>query len=162
VPAFFDTNKERKMSDSPKPSSSMKRFLSRSEVLTLGGMVIVIFSLFLTWQEISLKEVTPLASMATYLSSSSVTRSGFSLPVRFPLIIFAVLAGCTLLFISTPKNRVALFVFEVICGLGCLLISLRYIAPLPGVVLGVVGSALLLFAASDRFTENNTGTEIKT
>ncbi len=132
----------------------MRRFLSRAEALTLLGMGLVFLSLFLTWEEISPKTQTPLASMAAFVAPT-ISRNGFGLPR--PLLVLLVfctaLSSAALLITLNRNNKLVLTSLQGVCGLGCLLISLRYIALLPGVGLAIVGSACLLYAAADRWTE---------
>ena len=136
------------------PAPPLKRLLSRAEALTLIGMTLTVLSLFLTWQQLTPSLPPSVTAIATFVAPT-VLVSGFGLPifVRVMLIGFAVLSSATLLASPSVKNQKALAAVQGICGLGCLMITLRYIAPLSGVGLGLFGSSLLIYAAVERYGE---------
>ena len=129
----------------------MKRFLSRAEAVTLAGMALSVFSLFLTWRRPHLPPnlVTP---QATLMFESIPAENGFNLGLHWLLLAGAALSCAGLLFEINRKNRLPLVLLQGAGGLFCFLIGLRYLAPLPGVLLDLAGSALLVFGAVDRFS----------
>ena len=133
----------------PSSNSKMKRFLSRAEAATLIGMALSVFSLFLTW-----RVTGPHGAAVTQDARVrfEFLESGFQLGLHWILLAGAVLSSAGLLFVPNPKNRLPLVLIQVAGGLVCFLIGLRYLAPLPGVLLDLAGGALLVFGAVDRFS----------
>ena len=128
---------------------NMKRFLSRAEAVTLAGMALSVFSLFLTWR------VT--GPRGAGVSQDAIVKfelieNGFNLGLHWLLLAGAALSCAGLLFEPNRKNRLPLFLLQCAGGLLCFFIGLRYLAPLPGVLLDIVGAALLVFGAVDRFS----------
>ena len=147
----FVLERRRDMPEQKKQSSdaSLKRFMSRAEAVTLAGMVITVFSLFLTWRISG-----PPASIASQaaLVKFEIPETGFMLGLQWILLTGAVLSSAGLLFPINAKNRLRIACIQGAGGLLCFLVALRYLAPLPGVALGVLGGAMLVFGAADRFS----------
>ena len=132
----------------PPTEANLKRFLSRAEAATLAGLALTVFSLFLTWRVSGppARVVAPEAAVRF-----EMRESGFNLGLHWILLAGAVLSSAGLLFSMNAKNRLPLACIQGAGGLLCFLIALRYIALLPGVLLGALGGALLVFGAVDRF-----------
>ena len=131
------------------PPPSLRRFMSRSEAVTLGGMVVTVFSLFLTWRVIGPPDD---ALAQSSLLKLYTFESGFNLRLHWPLLGGAVLSSLALLWPLNEKNRLPLACLQCAGGLICFLIALRFLALQPGVLLGVLGGAMLIFGAVDRFS----------
>ena len=129
--------------------SNMKRFLSRAEAVTLTGMALCVFSLFLTWRVTGPRGagISPDAMVKFELYEN-----GFQVGLHWILLAGAALSCAGLLFEINRKNRLPLVLLQGAGGLFCFLIGLRYLAPLPGVLLDIAGAALLVFGAVDRFS----------
>ncbi len=129
--------------------SSMKRFLTRAEAVTLIGMALTVFSLFLVWRVSGLPGgVASPEAIARF----ELRENGFNLGLHWILLFGGVLSSVGLLFQPNPKNRLPLACVQGAGGLICFLTALRYFAPLPGVLLGILGGAMLVFGAVDRFS----------
>ncbi len=127
-----------------------RRLLARAEAVTLGGMVLVVSSLFFLWEK-RLSDVPPaLQAGALRVESLTVPLDGFGARVAAPLTICAVLCASTLLWDATEKNRMALGAAGGAGGLACVVIALTRFAPLPGILLALAGGALLLWGAIER------------
>ena len=137
----------------PSVKKQPRRLPTRSETATLLGMVLAIGSLFLVWER-----VTPPKELAVLppLYANPV-RTGFQTNAHWPLTVCACICGLMLLWTPGQKSRLPLLFMQSLCGLLCLMIPLNQFresgfAPLPGVIVGLFGGALLLFGAMDRFT----------
>jgi hypothetical protein len=120
--------------------------------VTLIGMVLVVFSLFFTWQHIPL-DVSKLPPGAMLIEKGGVYRTGMSQPwLAYTLTLCAALCSLSWLMTPTRQTRLPLNVLQVACGLACFMIALTRFALLPGVLLGLIGGALLTLGAVDRFT----------
>jgi hypothetical protein len=136
-------------SDQPAP---LRRFLTRAEAATLIGMVLIVFSLFLTWERIPLPSGGVPPPGSALLVSGGLTRTGFATSARIPLTVCAVVCSLLLLWTPTARTRLPLAVVQGACGIACLVMALTRLALLPGVLVGLVGGALLTFGAIDRYT----------
>lgn len=123
-------------------------FLTRAEFATLLGMILVVFSLFLAWERPPLH--APLPQPSLYMEMKP--RTGLGSPVMWPLLICAVLCGATLLWTPSEKTRLPISAVQGAGGLACLVIALTRLSLLPGLLVGLVGAALLVFGAIDRFS----------
>lgn len=133
-----------------------RRLLARAEAVTLGGMILVVASLFFLWEK-RLSDVPPaLQAGALRIESLTVPLDGFGARVAAPLTICAVLCAATLLWDATEKNRMALGAAGGAGGLACVVIALTRFAPLPGVLLTLAGGALLLWGAIERASPPHT------
>jgi len=143
-------------SASPEPPASLRRFLTRAEAATLVGMLLVVFSLYLVWERHALPaNMTPIAG--SLFVSEGITRTGQTLPkaIRWTLLGCAVACGATLLWMPTPKTRLTLAVVQGVCGLTCFILTLAWLvrfAIQPGILMALIGSALLIYGAIDRFS----------
>ena len=133
------------------PSASFRRLLTRAEALTLLGMILCIFSLFLAWPVPLLPSSLPVPAIVI-----SMTRTGAGIPgVRWPVTACAILSGLMLAFPPTPASRIPMAVVQGLCGLVCFVIALTHFAIQPGVLIDLVGGALLTFGAVDRFSDTS-------
>ena len=132
---------------------------TRAEAAVLLGMTMSIVSLFLPWDRITVPQ--QIALFPTLYNGPSVL-SGFQNAVHWPLSVCGILCGLTLVWSPIAKARLPLLFTQTLCGLVCLLIPLRQFVqsgyqPLSGVLVALVGGALLLFGALDRATRNREG-----
>jgi hypothetical protein len=137
--------------EQPQPNQK-RHFLTRAEMATLLGMLLVMSSLFFTWERQTFSPSQALPPNALFVSLTSLSRSGFGTSVRWPLTVCSILCALLLLWPPTPQNRLPMAVAQGACGIACLVIALSKLALLPGVLLGLIGGALLTFGAVDRFT----------
>lgn len=133
----------------PQEARPRRQFMTRAELVTMVGMLLVVFSLFFAWERPVVK-MPPLPSM--YMDLKIRPRTGFASEARWPLILCALVCGTTLLWAPTEKLRLPLAVVQGACGLACLVIALTKLALLPGTLMGLLGGALLTYGAVDRFT----------
>jgi hypothetical protein len=139
------------------PSASFRRFLTRAEAVTLVGMLLVIFSLYLVWERYALPQnMVPLAGSMS-LAMGSTTRTGQALPpsVRWTLLGSAVACGALLLWTPTARTRLAPALLQSVCALTCVGITLTWLlkfALQPGIVMALVGGMLLIWGALDRLS----------
>ena len=132
----------------PSPNPAMRRLLTRAEALTLLGMIMCIVSLFLAWP-VALEGKLPMQPLVI-----SLTRTGAAIKlVRWPITVAAILSGLLLAFPSSASNRIPMAVVQGLCGLVCFVIALTHFAIQPGVLVDLVGGALITFGAVDRFSE---------
>jgi hypothetical protein len=137
----------------PEAETTLRRFLNRAEAATLLGMVLTVASLFLVWKSVNPGELLQQPLPAEFLSHN-ITNTGLSLPSIFwPLLLSATLSSATLLWTPTTQTRLPIFVVQLAFGLTCFIISLAHFALLPGIVVALAGSALLLFGAVDRYMQ---------
>lgn len=123
-------------------------------------MCLTVGSLFLTWERLSPGRQTPLpGALYTNLADlpSVVMVQGFHTSAHWPLTVGAICCGMTLLWTPEGKNRIPLGFVHGFGGLLCLLIALRWwmqsgFAFLPGILVALLGSLLLVFGAVDRFS----------
>jgi hypothetical protein len=128
--------------------TSFRRFLSRAEALTLLGMILCIVSLFLAWP-VPLEGKLPATPLVI-----SLTRTGAYLPlVRWPVTAGAILSGLLLAFPPSRNNRMPMAALQGLGGLVCFVIALTHFAIQPGVLVDLLGGALITFGAVDRFSE---------
>lgn len=101
---------------------------------------------------------------AMYSSMSHVpgqlARTGFQTSAHWPLTAFALTCGASLLFRVTAANRSALGAVQGVCSLLVFAVALQWyrhaeFAPLPGVLLAVGASILMICGTLDRFKEAN-------
>lgn len=131
-----------------------RRFLSRAELLTLFGMVLIFSSLFFAWERYSADAMQTAGLPALYKAKGlSITRTGFGTNAHWPLMICSVVSCLLLLWTPTPITRLPLALVQGACGLACLVIALTKLALLPGVLIGLIGGALLTWGALDRFSQ---------
>ena len=140
------------MSLPPAEKSRARRIVPRAEALTLGGMILVVCSLFLLWEK-HLADVPPIfQASALRVESLTVPYDGFKARVAVPLTVCAVLCAATLLWEVNENNRMALNAVGLAGGLACVVIALARFALLPGVLTALAGGALLLWGAIERGT----------
>src|SRR5579862_5482040 len=97
-----------------RPSSEevLRRLLSRAEALTLVGMLLVVFSVFLVWQVI----VPPIAPSAEF--TAAFVHKGVTVlrgPQWWILWGAAMLCPLLLLWIPTPQTRLPLAIAQGVC-----------------------------------------------
>jgi hypothetical protein len=126
---------------------TLRRFLSRGEAITLLGMILTVFSLFLVWKVEAPNIVLP----AEFVGR--MTRKGLSLPVFWPLLIGATGSAVMLLWSPNSAARMPVLILQIAFGLTCFVVTLANFAAQPGVFVALAGSALLLFGAIDRYTQ---------
>ena len=131
------------------PQTPMRRLFTRSEAAILVGMVAIVFSLFLTWRIQKPEQLSSFPIGAVHIENISVQHSGFE--AGGPLTICAALCACTLLWDITPQNRLPLSIVGGAGAFACVIIALTRFALLPGVGVGLLGGALLLFGVVDRY-----------
>ena len=125
---------------------ALRHFLNRAEAATLLGMILTVLSLFLVWKNESLS--IPLPAIIV----GKTTRTGLGLTeVFWPLLLGSSLSSSLLLWTPDEKTRLPLLVAQLAFGLTCFVVTLAHFAPLPGVLTALVGSALLLFGAVERY-----------
>ena len=127
-----------------------RHFPLRGEIAILAGMVLVVVSLFLAWTQ-EKPDIGGYQAFALHVEGAMVPHSGFGTTLWVPLTVCAVLCASTLLWTVTPQNRLALSATAGAGGLACMVIALSHFALLPGLLLGLTGSVLLLFGALDRY-----------
>lgn len=134
----------------PESEIMLRRFLNRAEAVTLLGMILVVASLFLVWKRINLDlQNQPVPALFVNWSKD---HTGLSLPAIFwPLLMGASLSSLVLLWTPNEQTRLPFFVMQLAFGLTCFVVSLTHFAILPGVLVALVGSTLLLFGAVDRY-----------
>jgi len=146
--------------DNLTPGLPSRRHATRAEGATLLGMLLVIGSLFLAWERQKAAQMVPLpGALYTDLSGmpKEVVVTGFQTAAHWPLTLGAILCGAALLWSPDEKTRLPLAFLQGVCGLLCFVIALRAFAqggfaPLPGVIVALIGGGLLAFGAIDRFT----------
>lgn len=131
----------------------MKRFLSIVEVLTLLGMITVVFSLFLAWQRVDVSTLSAVPLPAVYRSDLILTRNGFASSAMWPIIICGTVSGLLILFPNNAVTRLPLAVVQTLLGAACTIIPLSRFAPLPGVLVCLLGGALLVAGGIYRLRE---------
>lgn len=124
----------------------MRRFLSRAEAAILLGMILVVLSLFLVWKRESVSVPLP----AVFAGTAVRTGLGLSM-VFWPLLLCSAVSSALLLWAPDDRTRSGFFVVQLACGLTCMVVTLVHMALLPGVLVALVGSGLLLFGAVDRY-----------
>lgn len=134
--------------------NASSRFPLRAEFAILIGMVLVVASLFMTWAQ-EKPDLSGYQALAVHVEGAMVQQRGFGTPVWIPLTVCAIVCGSTLLWNITAQNRLALSAIAGAGGLACLVIALSRFALLPGLLLGLTGSAFLLFGAIDRYTRGS-------
>ena len=120
--------------------------------MTLLGMVLTVFSLWLPWKVQNISNALANRPGAIKIDTFDLTVTGFGLGLHWPLLVCSALCSTALLWPVTARNRVLLIAIQASCAVVCFLIALRFIAPLSGVICGIVGSALLVFGAVDRYS----------
>ena len=135
-------------SEEPELDPSFRRLLSRAEAATLIGMIVSVFSLFLTWERVPLKQLAPVGAM---FAISEVTHSGLGTSARWPVTVCAALCSLMLLWTSNRDNHLPVSVIQGACGLTVLVIALTHLSVLPGVLLALLGGGLLTYGAVERF-----------
>lgn len=124
-----------------------RRLLTRAEAAVLLGMLLVVGSLFLTWESHTLTVPLP----ALLAGKQEWRRNGFGTTAWQPLTLCSVLAATLLMWTVSPRNRLPVLLTQIACGLSCVVIALARFALLPGVLIGLTGGALLMAGALDRF-----------
>jgi len=131
---------------------SGKGFMTRAEIVTLLGMLLVVASLFLTWKRVTPQDQALLGTMALYRSPQVIMdRNGFQVQVWQVLTLCAAVSCSTLLWANTPETRLSLGAVQGASALACLVIALTHFTLLSGVLVALCGGALLTFGAIDRF-----------
>ncbi len=132
---------------------TQRRFLTRAEIATLTGMLLCVVSLFLVWKYEPFSQETLHSMPGTLLvnAPAPIPITGFGLPLRWPLTLCAVLAGASLLFAPTPQNRVRMVAGQIVAAAVCVLIPLARFGLRPGVLAALLGGALLLYGALERY-----------
>lgn len=131
-------------------NASLRYFPLRGEIAIVSGMVLVVVSLFLAWTQ-EKPDIGGFQAFALHVEGAMVRHSGFGTTIWIPLTVCAVLCASTLLWNVTPQNRLALSAVAGASGMACMVIALSHFAMLPGLLLGLTGSALMLFGALDRY-----------
>lgn len=147
-PDMPSNNHSSPLRGAPKPPA-FRRFLSRAEMLTLIGMLLVISSVYLIWERRT-AEATGVPG-ALFAASVTIQRSGRTPHIMLPLTVCALIAGASLLWTADAKSRLMVGLIQGACGLACVVVALSRFALLPGVLLGLTGGALLVYAAADRY-----------
>jgi hypothetical protein len=131
---------------------SGKGFLTRAEVATLLGMLLVVASLFLTWARAAPPDQALLAATALYRQPHVILeRNGFYAQLWQVLSLCAVVSSAPLLWEQTPQTRLPLAAVQGAGALACLVIALTHFALLPGALVALCGGALLTFGAIERY-----------
>src|SRR5262245_60435818 len=100
----------------PSSGTSLRRFLSRAEAMTLLGMIACIASLFLSWPAPVVGDLPSLVDYRDITSRYTMMGQSFS-GVNWPVKICAIAGGATLLLAANAKTRLPLMVFQLLCGL---------------------------------------------
>ena len=117
-------------------------------------MVILIFSLFFTWQK---TDFLPKGAQTIFVGANiQMVQTGFSLPDWMLMMGCAVACNLCLLVNVTPQNRSLLSVVHGIFGVGSLLLIVRHLSPNIGTLIGLGGGLLLAWGAIERFQEGRT------
>lgn len=125
---------------------AMRRFLNRAEAAILLGMILVVLSLFLAWKREAVSVPLPAVFAGT------TVRTGLGLATVFwPLLLCSSVSSALLLWPPDSRARSGFFMVQLVCGLTCMVVTLTHMALLPGVLVALVGSSLLLFGAVDRY-----------
>lgn len=125
--------------------AQFRRLLTRAEAVTLLGMILCIFSLFLPWPVPFSGRALPAAIVI------NLTRTGAAMDeVRWPVTIGAILSGLLLAFTPSAAARIPLAFVQALCGLICFIIALMHFGIQPGPLIELFGGALLTFGAVDR------------
>jgi len=140
--------------DNPSSPVTPRRLPTRAETVTLLGMVLVIGSLFLPWERIT---VPPEVALFPTLYKGPSVITGFQTAAHWWLPFCAAGCGLSLLWSPTTTARLPLLFIQSLCGLICLLIPLTQwvtskFTLLSGVLMALGGGVCLLFGAVDRFT----------
>ena len=137
---------------SPGHGQQFRRLLTRAEAMTLLGMLLCIFSLFLAWPvPYNGKLVAPAIVI-------NLTRTGAAIEeVRWPVTVGAILCGLLLAFTPSPSSRVPLAFVHALGGLLCFMIALLHFGMQPGPIVELLGGALLTFGAVDRINQHAAG-----
>jgi hypothetical protein len=131
---------------------SGKGFMTRAEVVTLLGMLLVVASLFLTWTRVTPQDAALLAATALYRSpEATLERNGFQSHLWQAMTLCAVVSSMTLLWEQRPATRLSLAAVQGAGALACLVIALTHFALLPGALMALCGGALLTYGAIDRY-----------
>jgi hypothetical protein len=129
---------------SPGSDDRFRRLLTRAEAVTLVGMILCIFSLFLAW---------PVPYAGKLISPALVinlTLNGSSMPdVRWPVTVGAILSGLLLAVGHSESSRIPIAFVQALSGLVCFIIALMHFGMLPGPLVDLLGGALLTFGAVD-------------
>ena len=142
------------MPDSSEYGSSLRRFLSRGEALTLVGMLLAVSSLFLVWKQID-SGALGIPLPAVFSQRVFVTQRGIDMIVRWPLLLCATGACATLLTQSTAQNRLNLMIMQLTFSIAVCVMALTYFAPRPGIIVALLGGGLLIWGAVDRYNAGN-------
>ena len=127
--------------------------LSRAEVATLIGMTLCVASLYLTWKRepVSQKMLHSMPATLIVNPPSDFAVQGFGLPLHWPLAFCAVFCGVSLLVAPKPHNRARWAGLQITAAGLCLLLPVVRFAVQPGVLVALIGGALTLFGALERF-----------
>ena len=127
--------------------------LARADIATLVGMVLCIASLFLIWKREPVSQTMLAALPATLVVRVPPTLpvSGFELPIHWPLTFCAALCGAGLLVAPRSSNRSRWAALLVTSAAVCLLLPLLRFAVQPGVFTALLGGALTLYGALERW-----------
>ena len=135
------------------PAERLRPLLTRAEAATLIGMILCIASLFLTWKRDPVSQSMLRSMPATLVHNvpRDLPVSGFDLPLHWPLTVCAVFCGAGLLIAPRPSQRSRWVACQVTAAAVCLLLPLLRFALQPGVFTALLGGALTLFGALERF-----------
>jgi hypothetical protein len=80
-----------------------------------------------------------------------ITRKGFATAAWLPMTLCAAFSSLLLMWTPDEKTRLPIALAQGACGLTCVILALTHAAPLPGVLIGLIGGILLTYGAVDRF-----------
>lgn len=139
------------VAQNPETPPVERKFLSRSDALTLLGMALLAVSLFLVWK----REPVPIppGAQAFFVTEQYLARRGFDLPHWGWMLGCGVACNLFLLWDSTPRNRRALATLQGVAGLGALLFALLRFSEEIGAMVGLCGGVMLAWGALNRYQE---------
>lgn len=128
----------------------------RSELATLLGMTVSICSLYLVWQTRTPPAMALAQISGALYSNPTVSVTGFQTSVHWPLTVFALCSGITLLAPPGDRWRMQVGFVQAVSAMMVLLISLVWwvradFAPLSGIVTSICGSLAIVYGAYDRY-----------
>ena len=138
------------------PGRKFNRLLTRAETVTLLGMILCIFSLFLKWP-LPMSGKVPMSALSPAMVVN-MTRTGALMDdVKWPVTAAAILSGLLLAVAPAGSSRMPLTFVQALCGLVCFIIALMHFGMLPGPLIDLAGGGLLTFGAVDRMGQIGAG-----
>ncbi len=135
---------------------SNRKMFSRAEWMILAGLCACVFSAILVWGTSQPRATDNSHVNALFVKMWAVQVSGYDLKlgwlsVGWAVVACAVGAGALLLIDPGPKNRGVLFIVHTALAGIVIALAVLHLGPLPGVILALVGSVVLMIGGIMRY-----------